>query len=122
MTEVFICSIVEKFLGVAKIWYPLVQGWHLPPHATPWLRVCLSDRTKYCSVGGYNSNVGEFEVGVPQGSCLGPLLFLIYISILPKATQGNVSMYADNTSLCHMSNDISKLETAINEDLKLLDK
>ena len=31
-------------------------------------------------------------------------------------------MYADDTSLCHMGNDISKLETAINEDLKLLDK
>ena len=51
--------------------------------------------------------------------CLGPLL---YINDLPKATQSNVSMYADDTSLRHMYNGISKLETAINEDLKLLDK
>ena len=64
--------------------------------------------------------MGELEVGVPQESCLGPLLFLIYISDLPKTIQGKVFMYADNTSLYHMSNDISKLESAINEDLELL--
>ena len=48
-------------------------------------------------------------------------LLLIYINDLPKTTQGFVSMYADDTSLCHISNDISKLESAINEDLTLLD-
>ena len=40
MTEALIFSIVEKFVGVAKIWYPIVQGWPLPPHTTPWLWAC----------------------------------------------------------------------------------
>ena len=65
--------------------------------------------------------MGEIEVGVPQGSCTGPIILLIYINDLPKTIQGKVSMYADDTSLCHMSNDISKLESAINKDLELLD-
>ena len=46
---------------------------------------------------------------------------MVYINDLPKTIQGKVSMYADDTSLCHMCNDISKLESAINEDLELLD-
>ena len=86
-----------------------------------WYKGYLSDRSQYCSVGGYDCNVGELELGVPQGSCLGPLLFLIYINNLPKTTQGKVCMYADDTTLCHMSNDISKLESAINEAPELLD-
>ena len=86
-----------------------------------WFKGYLSDISQYCSVGGYDSNVEELEVGVPQGSCLGPLLFLIHISNLPKTTQGKVCMYADDTSLCHMSNDISKLESAINEAPELID-
>ena len=48
---------------------------------------------------GVDSSTGKIEVGVPQGSCLGPFLFSIYINDLPKAVSClTVSMYADNTS------------------------
>ena len=47
---------------------------------------------------------------------------LIYINDLPRAVQGStVSMYADDTSLCHQSNDITQLNKAINNDLRHLD-
>ena len=81
----------------------------------------LSNRKQFCRVNGVDSNIEEIEVGVPQGSCLGPLLFLIYINDLPQAVQAStVSMYADDTSLCHQSNDLTQLEEAINSDLKQL--
>ena len=42
-----------KFSGVAKSWHPVAQGWHLPPHATPWLRACpCRGDTSTLSLGG----------------------------------------------------------------------
>ena len=71
---------------------------------------------------GVSSKTEGIDVGAPQGSCLGPLLFLIYINDLPQAVQNStVSMYADDTSLCYQSSDIDELNEAINNDLKQLD-
>ena len=87
-----------------------------------WFRSYLSNRKQFCRVNGVDSNVAEIEVGVPQGSCLGPLLFLIYINDLPQAVQdSSVTMYADDTSLCHQSYDLTQLNEAINSDLKKLE-
>ena len=86
-----------------------------------WFRSYLSNRKQFCRVNGVDSNVGEIEVGVPQGSCLGPLLFLIYINDLPQAVQdSSVTMYADDTSLCYQSHDLTQLNEDINSDLKKL--
>ena len=87
-----------------------------------WFKSYLSDRKQFCRVNGIDSTLGNIEVGVPQGSCLGPLLFLIYINDLPQAVQeSNVSMYADDTSLCFQSHGLTRLNEAINNDLRKLD-
>ena len=87
-----------------------------------WFNSYLSRRKQFCRVNGIDSEVRDIETGVPQGSCLGPLLFLIYINDLPQAVQDSVaSMYADDTSLCYRSSDITQLNEAINNDLSKLD-
>ena len=87
-----------------------------------WFRSYLSNRKQFCRVNGVTSDMQDVEVGVPQGSCLGPLLFLIYINDLPLAVQGSTaSMYADETSLCHQALNMTQLNGAINNDLKRLD-
>ena len=81
----------------------------------------LFNRKQYCRVGGFDSNIGNIDVSVPQRSCLRPLLFLIYINDRPQVVKAfNVSMYADDTSLTLQSQDISQLNETINDDLRSL--
>ena len=71
---------------------------------------------------GVNLLIGKTEVGVHQGSCLGPFFLLIYIYDLPKAVQcSTASMYADDTSFCLKSKDISQFNRPMNRDLEDLD-
>ena len=60
----------------------------------------LRDRTQCCSVNGHKSTLKRVACGVPQGSILGPLLFIICMNDLPACVKDvNVTMYADDTSL-----------------------
>ena len=88
-----------------------------------WSKSYLSNRKQHCRINGVDSNINGINVGVPQGSCLGPPLFLVYINDLPYiAKSSKVSMYADDTSIYHSSKDIAQLNTALNEELRRLDR
>ena len=87
-----------------------------------WFKSYLSNRKQYCRLNGVDSNVSDINVGVPQGSCLGPLLFLVYINDPPCIVKcSKVSMYADHTTVYHSSRDIAQLNAVLNEELRRLE-
>ena len=86
-----------------------------------WFESYLKDRKQYVSINGYNSKHLSISLGVPQGSVLGPLLFLIYINDLNTAIKHcKVHHFADDTNLLHINDSIKKLNKAVNSDLRNL--
>ena len=65
-----------------------------------WFVSYLAGRKQFCRVNGTDSLVNAVNIGVLQGSCLGPPLFLVYINDLPKVIEYcTIAMYADDTGL-----------------------
>ena len=72
-------------------------------------------------INGYESGLAAINCGVPQGSVLGPLLFLLYINDLNQAKKFcKVHHFVDDTNLLCLSNSIKKLSKLVNADLKHL--
>ena len=91
--------------------------------ANQWFKSYLSGRTQFTSVNGYASETRDMKYGVPQGSVLGPLLFLIYINDLHNAIKfSTVHHFADDTNLLVSNSCIRKIQDQINLDLKYLCK
>ena len=71
-----------------------------------WILDFLSNRTQRVLVGGQTSYSTAVLSGVPQGTVLGPLLFLCYVNDLPRSIKSKVRMYADDTLLYNVINKI----------------
>ena len=83
----------------------------------------LSDRSQKCEVNGFISKENKITCGVPQGSILGPLLFLLYINDLPSCLNlTKRRMFADDTNITSSGNCIDDVENAVNSDLENLRK
>ena len=86
-----------------------------------WFKSYISNRKQYVSINGYDSNLADTKFGVPQGSVLGPLLFLIYVNDLNQALKFcKVHHFADDTNLIHFSKSVYRLNKYVNLDLKNL--
>ena len=83
-----------------------------------WLKRYLCNREQFIKVDDYQTDYASITCGVPQGSILGPLLFLIYVNDLNKLTNLlNIIMFADDTSLFCSHKDVKILFKTENKEL-----
>ena len=84
-----------------------------------WFKSYLTNRKQCVFILGYKSSYQPIKYGVPQGSVLGPLLFLIYINDLNHSIQfSDTFHFADDTNLLNINSSFYKLQSNLNKDLK----
>ena len=84
-----------------------------------WFQSYLTNRSQQVNISGKLSDPQHIAAGVPQGSVLGPLLFLIYINDLPLSIQTCIlDLFADDATLSCSDPSILNLTNCLNEDLK----
>ena len=86
-----------------------------------WIASFLSDRKQAVVVEGAISNYVRVESGVPQGSVLGPSLFLLYINDLPSNLASEARLFADDT-LCHHPISSTEDQETLQDDIRKLEK
>ena len=94
-------------MGISGEFYDLLENY-------------LSGRLQRVILNGQTSSWRPILAGVPQGSILGPLLFLIYINDLPNKLKSNAKLFADDTSLFTIVKDENESANVLNNDLSLI--
>lgn len=83
-----------------------------------WFKSYLSDRSQIVDVNGTHSESKEISCGVPQGSILGPLLFLLYVNDMPASVNCKLLLYADDSALIVPGKDVLSIEQTLTSELK----
>ena len=86
------------------------------------IRSYLTDRLQYTFVSGTKSNLSKVKFGVPLGSTLSLLLFLIYVNDLPNISNFTTTLFADDTVLAMTNSCITTLQHNVNTELMKIDE
>ena len=104
---------VDHSIILKKLPYYGINGTELS-----WVKSYLQDRYQFVQCGNSKSSCQLVKYGVPQGSILGPLLFLVQINDLTKVVKAcNIQMYADDTVIYVSQKSISEVEKALTSDM-----
>jgi len=107
---------VDHNILLAKLFHYGVRG-----TVHDWFRSYLFNRKQFVCLNGVVSDIGNISCGVPQGSNVGPLLFLIYINDIGNSIPGlSVKLFADDTNLFIFSDSIDILKSDATNNVKLI--
>jgi len=91
--------------------------------ALEWFKSYLDKRTQFVDYNGTNSSYLKIKCGVPQGSILGPLLFLLYMNDIASVSKIlNLILFADDTNIFLSNRNLTTLIQNLNCELQLLNK
>lgn len=107
---------IDHHILLDKLSYYGIRG-----KALEWFRSYLSDRSQYVNYTNVKSESLDIVCGVPQGSILGPLLFIIYTNDLPFVlSNSKCILFADDTTLYTSAEGMSELRQLMESDLNIL--
>ena len=115
------CDISKAF---DKVWYKgllfkLRQN-GIKGNLLAWISNYLSSRKQSVQINSASSSLLSVSAGVPQGSVLGPLLFLVYVNDIAANLLSLVRLFANDSSLFFSATNLRDIEGIINHDLALI--
>ena len=116
--RVIFCDITKAF---DKVYHPALlyklRKKGISGYLLDWFGSYLSDRRQRVVMQGEFSDWGRIEAGVPQGSVLGPLLFLVYVNDIVDIVSSNIRLYADDVTLYITIDDPTDSAATLNDNL-----
>ena len=107
--------------GNHNILFAKIQHYGIRGKASHWFRSYFSNRQQFVQYNGACSQKKFMECGVPQGSILGPLLFLLYVNdICNVSSVFHFVLFSDDTNLFYANKDLSSLSEHVNQELHKL--
>ena len=85
-----------------------------------WFTSYLSDRSQLVEISGKYSSSSTVSCGVPQGSILGPLLFLIYVNDMSAVVENKLLLYADDSAILVSGKSKMEIENLLSNDLNIV--